>query len=214
MVSGISQGTGNGLYHIPGQEVDALKEAANSSALNKAGTVQSTAAGRTQVGGDTVTISEEARKLAEASKEETSGGQPESGAVLAAPKAQSSGEGSNTDLVEQIKKQIAEVKKKLQEAQEQLARAQAKSGQIESVESGEDPSGAAMEAAMAALTGNAEVKATQSEIKMLNQQLVILNEQLLEAMEKQGAGGGAMGTAGLGGTSGSGGLGERISVAS
>jgi hypothetical protein len=225
MVGSISQGMGSRVYYTLQQGEDALTGAENSGAVNKTSSAQSTVASQTQASGDTVTISEKARKLAEASteaseeapaeasKEEIAGDESESGTVSAMLESQNDDQGSGTDPVEQIKKQIKEVKKKLQDAQERLAQAQAKSGQSAPVEPEEDPSEAAMKAAMAALTGNAEVEAIQGEIKMLSQRLLMLNNQLREAMGKQGTSvPGATGTAGLGGASGRGGLGERIAV--
>ena len=210
MVGSIPENTGRyALRHISQQE-ETLKDVASKSALRE---TPADAAAQTapaiQSSRDTVTISDEAKKLAE----ESGGNKTENTNASGISVPQDDEQGSGADRIKQIRKQIEEVKKALQEAQERLAQAQSKNGATQARQ-GENPEEAALKGAMEALSGSTEAEAIQTEIKMLNQQLMMLNSQLQEATN--GGGGtpaGAMGTAGLGGTGESGGKGERISVA-
>ena len=207
MINSIAQGS----EYMLQRDGSILKEPQNTGALSDSSAVQNSTSGKVQANGDTVTISDEARKLSEVTNEKPPGeAKAETGSMANKLKPQGDEEGAAADPIKELREQIEQVKEKLQEAQARLAQAQASTGQATPAPNA-DPSEAAMKAAMDALTGNAEVEAIQAEIDMLNQQLLMLNNQLQEAMGG-GIAGGASGTAGLGGAGTSGGLGERMPI--
>lgn len=211
MAGKILESAGSNWFYLAAQDSAIENPAKAARNYAQSGVTPQNAAG-SQPGGDTVSISEKARKLsgeADYGKDDAKkSGVFNASAMLAGENGEQQ---SGTDTVESIRKQIEEVNKKLQDAQARLAKAQGNSGSA-APESGEDPAEAAMRAAMQALNGSAEAEAIQAEIKMLTQQLMMLNEQLREATEAMGGSMTAAGSAGLGGAGGRGGLGERIPV--
>lgn len=210
--------------HSPGRYIkntaeELFQEGTSGIKAMVRGTAEADAGGQSalagKVRGDTVTISEEARKLSgnatAESSDEKSSGSVNASQVLP---SRSEEEEGGTDQVKTIRKQIEQVKKQLEEAKARLAQAQG-GGNAESASNGEEaPSDAAMKKAMSALGNATEAEGIQAEIEMLNQQLMMLNQQLVEAMGgSAGTAQGAIGTAGLGGmATGPSGQGERIEV--
>ncbi len=211
MISSVPPDSGSSIAPLVQYEKESLKEAVESGAAQGLLSQQGPASDQEQGSGDTVSISAEARELAEASGTRTAEDKKEEARVGTMPRPQGE-EGSGSDPLQQIKEQIKEVQKKLQEAKARLAAVQSQDGQTDPAKQEGDPAEAAMRAALSALVGNAEAEAIQKEITMLTQQLLLLNNKLLEEAKKSGGSGGAAGTAGLGGAGDLGGLGERISV--
>ena len=207
MINSIAHDLEQNAHYLVSQNKNTLKEAQNTDALSDSSVVHNSTSDQAPVNGDTVTISDEARKLSEATGEKTLGEtKAETGNMVNTLKSQGNAEDAAADPIKEIRKQIEQVKEKLQEAQARLAQAQASAGQATP-----DPTADASESAMKTLTSNPEVEAIQAEINLLNQQLLMLNNQLQEAMGG-GIAAGATGTAGVGGTGNSGGLGERVSI--
>ena len=207
MINSIAHDLEQNAHYLVSQNKNTLKETQNTGALSDSSVVHNSTSDQIPVNGDTVTISDEAQKLSEATGEKTLGEtKAETGNMVNTLKSQGNAEDAAADPIKEIRKQIEQVKEKLQEAQARLAQAQASAGQATP-----DPTADASESAMKTLTSNPEVEAIQAEIDSLNQQLLMLNNQLQEAMGG-GIAAGATGTAGVGGTGNSGGLGERVSI--
>lgn len=173
-------------------------------------------------GNDTVTISEEARKLlrgGETTRGETEESGPRGGnAVIDAGGIVAKGTetaSSSTDPVQDLRRQIQDVQKQISEAQERLSRVSgaganaAKAPEAPATDEAADKNAADGETG----TESSEAKVVQNEIDTLKMQLQTLQYQLMQ-MTRKGGSPAAIGTAGIGGagTGEGGGMGERISV--
>ncbi|WP_043631976.1 hypothetical protein [Desulfovibrio sp. TomC] len=168
--------------------------------------------------GDTISISEEARKK----QEESSG--PTSVTTLSAQASATDGESSDdttSDPKAILLKQIDKVQKQLQDAQDRLASAMSKTKH--DTNSGKDKASQetdeqTQDAGTAQTenpenSDNPEVKTIATEVNLLTMTLATLNAQLLKQEQKGGASGTTTGTAGINEGSGlSGGVGERLPV--
>lgn len=127
---------------------------------------------------DTVTISDDAKKLAIYNRDETD----ESTQAESASQNSAGGEMSEGDqIIQKLREQIQEIQEKIQEAQERLIQAQSSDDSQKNKDV--DPNEAALQDAVAMITESAEVESIRAEIEMLNQQLLMLNDQLKEAMQ-------------------------------
>lgn len=127
---------------------------------------------------DTVTISEDAKKLAIYNRDETD----ESIQAETAAQNSDGGEMSEGDqIIQKLREQIQEIQEKIQDAQQRLIQAQSSDDSQKNKDT--DPNEAALQDAVAMITESAEVESIRAEIEMLNQQLLMLNDQLKEAMQ-------------------------------